>query len=822
MRRVFHSLLALFVALTALSACRSRRIEPLPVAPARAVTIDSLEGRLDRLADTLERQRDELHIPGMAVAIVQGDRLLFARGFGHADLEEERPVTPDTLFAIGSSTKAFCSTLIAMLADEGQMDWDDPVTDFLPWFELPIDASEAGSRAEVTLADMLSHQTGFTRMGVLWASGLAPRETILRTATQAEPWAPFRSSFDYNNVMYLAAGEASAAVAGDDWDGLLRERILQPLGMSSTNTSVRLSQEDERLAAGYFWNDEKEEFERLPMRVLDTIAPAGAINSNVIDMTRWLRFLLARGNFEGQRLVSEERLQDTWRPRIELGEGVSYGLGWFLREWNGEPYVEHGGNIDGFGAEVALLPESNLGLVLLTNVTATPLQSTIGPLVWDALLGELPDEPLGDAETAAAEDEDFEPYLGRYVGIGPFEGQFLEAVIQNERLAIDVPGQMVFELMEPDDEGKRPFAMAPAQIQATFERNARGEVAELVLFQGGLEMEFPREGLEVPIELPLAELERYLGSYQDPAFEEPIALVISHDRLSVDVPGQMVYQLHPPSDDGRWLFRVTDELGVEFHEDDDGSILSLTFHERGTERLCPRLDTDAVPVELPTTEEVLALVGGAPRQARLEALGTSRLSGTIKMIHSGIEGQLETTFAGPRHVRIDIVALPFGEIHSSVHGDQHAFEQSSFEPFDELEGKAYDQAVLSHPLAYVGDWERFFDSVQVIRATEREGRSLWVCRLKRGDLPPDTAYVDAQTGEVVKVDTTMLMDGLGSMPQTLRFEDWREVEGVQLPFRMLTENSAQGRVVYQYETFQGGLDVVDDFFVLRPKEAAGG
>jgi CubicO group peptidase (beta-lactamase class C family) len=356
-------------------------------------TEPTLAQRLARLTEELETQRQELHIPGMARAVVQGDELIYSHSFGSADLESSKPVTPETLFAIGSSTKAFTASLIGMLVDEGKMSWDDPVTKFLPYFELEIDTDDP--EATVTIRDLLSNRTGFTRMGMLWAGGTVTREEVLRTATRAEPFAPFRKKFYYNNIAFLAAGMASSAAAGSSWDELLAERLLTPLGMKSSSSSIRTAQSDERLSRGYLWKEATQEYEQLPMRSLDGIAPAGAINSNVLDMAQWLRFQLGRGTFGGQVLLSEAQLGETWSKQIEAGPGVDYGLGWMLRSVGDHRLVEHGGNIDGFAAEVAMFPDADLGFVLLTNVTATQLQATSPKLVAGDLLREEPQDLRG-------------------------------------------------------------------------------------------------------------------------------------------------------------------------------------------------------------------------------------------------------------------------------------------------------------------------------------------------------------------------------------------------------------------------------------------
>jgi CubicO group peptidase (beta-lactamase class C family) len=212
-------------------------------------TEPTLPQRLAKLTTELEKQRLALHIPGMAMAVVQGDQLIYSHGFGHADLENDTPVTPETLFAIGSSTKAFTASLIGMLVDEGKMSWDDPVTKFLPYFELKIDTDDP--EATVTIRDLLAHRTGFIRMPLLWTGGAVSREEVLRTAIRAEPWSPFRERFYYNNVTFLSVGMASGVAAGSSWDELLAERLFTPLGMKSSNSSISTIQNNEHLSLGY-------------------------------------------------------------------------------------------------------------------------------------------------------------------------------------------------------------------------------------------------------------------------------------------------------------------------------------------------------------------------------------------------------------------------------------------------------------------------------------------------------------------------------------------------------------------------------------------
>jgi len=765
----------------------------------------TLDQRLARLVERLEAERVAAHVPGLALAVVVDDEVVLTRGFGLADVEADRPVTPETLFAIGSSTKAFTATLVGMLADDGVLGWDDPVARHLPWFELQLRGGDAG--AQVTLRDLLCHRTGFTRMSLLWAAAEVPRETILRTAARAEPWADFRREFLYNNVMYLAAGVASAQAAGKDWDALLRERLLEPLGMASSRSSVAAVREDPRLAVGYAWREGSQTWKRLEMRDLDAIGPAGAINSNAVDMARWVRFQLGRGALDGRRLIAEETLRETWEPQIEVGGGASYALGWMVHDRDGEPLVEHGGNIDGFSAQVALLPESGLGFALLANVSHTVLQQASLGIVLDALTE--PWEEPGEVAEAAL---DYDELTGSYVAdFTVFDDERFEVLVQNGRLAVDVPGQMVYELKDPDAEGKWYFALTD-EIAVAFERDAEGEVVGMVMYQSGLTFELPLEGVEILPEVPLDELERYFGTFRDPALEADLTVLVKNNRLAVDVPEQMVYELHAPDDEGKWQLRISDQMAVRFNEE-DGVVTSMTFFERGTVRELPRVAAaDAKP--LPTLEELARLRRPAERTAALAALDGLAARGTVRVAQAGVEGTITSWFGGSGRYRDDLDFGPFGGVRVSVVGDA-AWSWDRVQGVQALDGAELAVARLQCPGATHGDWSLWFDEVSVLAAGEDPaGRGTVTLRLKREDLPAVKLTLDAATGDALVLET-FLAQGPITLPVTIRMSEYRDVGGIRLPAVLESSNEATGRTIIRYEDFERGEPWPDATFVLR-------
>jgi CubicO group peptidase (beta-lactamase class C family) len=413
----------------------------------------TLQARLDELAESLEAAREKAHLPGMSIAIVKDDEVVWARGFGFADLAAERPADEETIYRIGSTTKAFTSALVAMLVDEGKASWDDPVTRFLPYFDLDVRSED--EKAECSLRDLLSHRHGFSRMGVLFLSGRVSREDVLRTAAKAEPLDDFRAGFHYSNISYLAAGQAVGAAAGRTWEELMVERIFEPLEMTSSTVSVDEVRQDPRLALGYKWNEEGEQLERAQLVDLDVIGPAGSVNSNVLDMAQWLRLQLGRGEVDGKRLISTESVHETWSPQIAMGPDASYGLGWMLRGHDGHEVVEHGGNVDGFSTQIGMIPEEQLGYVLLMNLNAAALRQPSLPLIFDALLDALQDELPDDRNLAEAEEINLEVYVGIYVAnFANFRDADFEVLVRDQRLALAIPGQQTSDLLAPDAEGR--------------------------------------------------------------------------------------------------------------------------------------------------------------------------------------------------------------------------------------------------------------------------------------------------------------------------------------------------------------------------------
>jgi len=760
-----------------------------------------LAERLQRLGERIEDKREELHIPGCALVVVKDGEVIFSRGFGRRDVEKDLPVTDETLFAIGSSTKAFTATLAAMFVDEGTMAWDDPIRKHLPEFELHDPEAQEGA----TMADLLCHRVGLDRTDLAWASGTASVAEVLAAAGRAEPVAKFRKEWHYQNAMFLVVGEAIAHAAQSDFSTLIKTRLLQPLNMDRSNLSIRECHGDLNLSTGYRWDEDDKSFHILPMRSLGTIAPAGAINSCARDMAQWLRLQLGRGEIDGKRLVSEAAITETWIKHSTAAPGMDYGLGWFLRDWRGHKLVEHGGNIDGFGAQVALLPDQNIGFALLSNVTATPLQAMSIDIVFDSLLGEL------NAESPSLELATISKYLGKY----HFDAMKLDMTVLHRggKLAVDVPGQMIFDLKPPDADGKWAFDF-PTPIQVAFVTNEDDEVTLMRLYQGGLEFELPREGVPQPIDISLDDAKPYLGVYHSVDMKSDLTVKHKAGRLAVDVPGQMVYELHLPDAEGKWAFRAKRDIVVSFNRAEDGTVSSMTMLQDGRTFPMPRVRDDASTAELPSLEELIAKTEAALGSVNARKLTSLRLNGPVDFVNQGITGTNTITTGSIRQFKQDIDLDVYGFIRMAIDGATGAVH-SSFQPFEVMKPKMINEHQFQHPLLMFADWKSLASSVTLHGSEQLDGETVYLVRLSNDKDGTTTFFIDAETGLPRRQTFPTTVEGLGIIESTLTFEDWREVGEFQYPFKQTMKTDIQGRVVMIVEEAEMNVELPPDAFTIR-------
>ena len=362
--------------ITALEVPDLSGVEPLPLTDELIAALETY------IVETMEL----LDVPGAAVAIVQGGEIVYANGFGVRELGKEEPVTPETLMMIGSTTKSMTTMLMAMLVDDGVMDWDTPVIDILSTFAV----KDPDITQRITMRNLVCACTGVPRRDIelIFNAHDLTAEAVVESLRDFEFFTDFGEAFQYSNQMVAAAGYISAAAAGasygelyDGYAALMRERVFEPIGMTSSTLSFDEVRANANYAMphGMAWTGE---YEPIPLEredvFLSPIAPAGVAWSNVLDMGRYLITLLNEGVApDGARVVSAENLAVTWEPQVAISADASYGLGWIVDNYHGLRVIHHGGNTIGFTSDLAFVPQIGLGISVLTNQVGSSLNQLV-------------------------------------------------------------------------------------------------------------------------------------------------------------------------------------------------------------------------------------------------------------------------------------------------------------------------------------------------------------------------------------------------------------------------------------------------------------
>lgn len=559
------------------SQIKARLIYVLLLAVVSAQAARAQEAPLVGFDDYVNKALKDWEVPGMAIAIVKDDKLLLAKGYGVRKLGEPTPVDERTLFAIGSASKAFTAASIAMLVDEGKMKWDEPATKYLPGFQL----FDPYVTRELTVRDMLSHRSGLERGDLLWYGTEYDRDEVLRRVRFLKPSWSLRSRFGYQNIMYLAAGQAVNTASGKNWDEFVRQRIFTPLGMSSSSTSITALKTEANVASPHAKFDDK--VQPISWRKIDNIGPAGSINSNATDMAQWVRLHLNQGTFKNERILSSGAVKEMHMPQTVMRlEGLSekihsethfmtYGLGWFLQDYRGRKIVHHGGNIDGMSALVAMIPQEKLGVVILTNMNGTSVPTAIMYRVFDAFLqapqkdwsAELLKIVKSAQEQAATVEKKLE--ADRVKGTNPslalakYAGNYTNEMYgdakvkeQNGKLVVDYSPAMSGELehwhFDTFRAALRERHLGKAFV--TFALNSSGKVDEMKFnIPNAADIAFkraPEKAEEVAsVAMSEEELKKYMGKYESKTPPIEISIEMLGGKLKGVIPGQPVGSLVP-------------------------------------------------------------------------------------------------------------------------------------------------------------------------------------------------------------------------------------------------------------------------------------
>jgi CubicO group peptidase (beta-lactamase class C family) len=352
-------------------------------APAQLAELDAYVTRTVR----------DWRVPGLAIAVVKDDSIVFAKGYGVRELGKPDAVDTGTRFAIGSTTKAMTAVALGLLVDEGKVRWDDPVIRHLPSFRV----ADPYLTRELTVRDLLTHRGGLGNADQLWSSTDYSTEDIIRRVATIEPAYSLRSRFVYQNIMYAVAGEVIEAASGMSWSDFLRSRIFQPLGMTATEPTLAALQGKPNVAAPHV--EIRDTIRVVANRSVDAVAAAGSVWSSVGDMAKWMRFVLDSGRVGNRRVLSAATYREILSPQVVASQDIyttlslvrphffTYGLGWFLHDYAGQAVAMHTGSIDGMSALIGLIPDRKLGVYVLANLDHAELRHALMYRVFDLYTG---------------------------------------------------------------------------------------------------------------------------------------------------------------------------------------------------------------------------------------------------------------------------------------------------------------------------------------------------------------------------------------------------------------------------------------------------
>lgn len=570
---------------------------------AKTASENDISSKIKTIEPILEQVLQNYHAAGYAVAVVNKGGLVYSKGFGLRDVENKKPVTPNTLFPIGSSTKAFTAALVGKLVDEGKIALDSPVTHYLS--KLRFYNDELSNK--VTLRDMMSHRTGLPRYDISWYSfPTSSGDTLLNRIQYMKPSAELRAQWQYNNFMYLAQGMLVEYLSGKTWEQNIADQIFKPLGMTRSNMTIPALEKDTDASLGYSIVQDSV-LKKLAYYNIGAMGPAGSINSSVNEMANWVKLWLNGGVLDGKTILSKDYIADAASSQMVMAKGLptaehpdlsfaNYGLGWMLSSYRGHYRVEHGGNIDGFSASVSFFPYDGLGIIVLSNQNGSTVPNVVRNLIADKILG-LPEYAWSKApKKGDKKDEDENKGIediGRIAGTKPshilkdYEGTAthpafgsIQFFAKNDSLFAKLPQTTfwlkhyhydVFEGRAIDKKTGMADSVAGG-MKFNFLTSVDGSISEVTLpleeaIKEPQSFKFTRN-----YQVPESELQKYVGDYDLSGMV--IKVYIKDKQLHVAVPGQPDYKTIPK---GNHKFKPVALEGYifAFEANDTGEIVAF-------------------------------------------------------------------------------------------------------------------------------------------------------------------------------------------------------------------------------------------------------
>lgn len=562
--------------------------------------------RLKGLDTMINRVLSGWNAPGCGVAVVEKDKVLFAGGFGFRDYESKKPATANTVFQIGSCTKAFTSALLGILANEGKLDFDETVKTYLPGLRLYNEELNN----YLTVRDLACHRSGLPRHDLAWYLNPTTRDSFVQRMAYFEPSVGLRQRWQYNNFGFLLQGVIAEKLSGKSWEDNIRERFFQPLGMKTAMFDIWNAPATADVAKGYSEKDGAVKF--MDYYRIEGMGPAGSINASAAEMANWLIAWINGGKFNGQEILPSAYLGQAISGQMAMGGDApgadnpniyfrNYGLGWMLSSYYGHYRVEHGGNINGFSANVCFFPGDSIGIVVLVNQNGSQATSVIRNLIADRLLGLKYHDWQTDLKTragkqlaaakAAGKPED----LGRKTGTRPshalpeFAGNYshpgygsLNVSARNDSLfarssyANFYLQHYHYDIFKPISQADGMSQDEDSPIRLQFTTDLKGEIAELHavgLEPAVKEIVFSKKATAVKLEK--SDLEIYCGEYALGGMTCKVYLK-PDNTLVVFVPGQPDYETLPVGNH-EFKLKAIDGYSVRFEVDGNGKATAVNF-----------------------------------------------------------------------------------------------------------------------------------------------------------------------------------------------------------------------------------------------------
>ena len=768
------------------------------------------EKALSVIEEKAEARRKELGIPGMSLVIVKDDQVIYAKGLGYKDFEHKVAVTADTEFAIGSSTKAFTALSVLMTADEGKLSLDASPRTVLPYFKM----ADPDTDKNMTIRDLLTHSSGLNRTDLAMLTGKLTRQELIRVAGEAKPTAKLREKFGYQNLMYTTAGEVVAVAQKQPWEKFIPERIFKPLGMTNSNMSVKEMEKAKDRSLGYTYNFDTKETQQLPYRNIDAVAPAGSINSSANDMAKWLKFVLNGGIApDGKRLVSEKGYEEWMKPQMKMNASGSaqYGLGWMIGKWNDLKVVQHGGNIDGFNAMVATVPEKKLGFVMLTNVTASSLGGDLMPIVFENILGK-PEAPKTDNTAAEVAPE---KEAGKY----KFEAAGFDVDIQwkGGKLVAVVPGQPEYVLEKVS--GRKYKLTGVEGFFVTF----KDKEAFLEQPQGNFTL--PRIGAEAAAPKTNGGAKALVGKYTSEATGTSIEVKEADGKVTFNIDGQQPYELREKAADKYEMAPLPDAYFLSVKRTSDGKVEKLVITQpEGEFGFKPAGGTTGESsggsaVNITVDELYAKALEASGGEANWRKLTSRTVISDVDLEQQGVKAKASTWSKAPNFSATETVLFAIGkeigrgwEFFDGTTGET----AYTFSPIEKLAGKRLEDTKLSADFYSMLDWKSKYKSIKITKVAQVGSEDAYAVEFEPEKGTKFTEYYSTKSFLLLKREGVIPTSTSSvQLPYTVTYKDYRPVDGVMLPFMTINNNQSNGDVITTVKSVKHNVTIDNKIFAPR-------